>query len=52
MDNIEKILKVNVLASNESGKSIWDDLTGILDEKDLDLKDPKVSGILKNNEIR
>ncbi len=27
--------------------SSWDDLTGILDEKDLDLDDPKTAGILK-----
>ena len=29
------------------GPSTWDELTGILDENDLDLSDPKTAGILK-----
>lgn len=29
------------------GSSTWDELTGILDENDLDLSDPKTAGILK-----
>lgn len=29
------------------GPSTWDELTGIIDENDIDLSDPKMAGILK-----